>query len=407
MRYAAVEKILGGRAVADIRKPIESACGLPAAAYTSAEFFELEQRRLFPQTWVGVAFAEEVAEPGDAMPVTVAGVPLIILRDVAGEIRAFHNVCRHRATIILEKPATKLGTLQCPYHAWTYGLDGSLKATPFWDGTRNASQRPIDKEKNGLVPARCGVWNHVVFVNLDGKAEPLADYVRPVDRFLAALDLGTLRLGHRHGWDFQANWKLVNDNWENYHHVWVHEGVFDRMSDEVDLNTGESYTEMHPEGSVLVLRRKDGAPLRPGTAPLATHAMPKIPVRAGAKPFIGCTGAVLPNTTVTIGVSSYVPTIYTPVAPGRTHAHMAWYFVGDAATDTTHTEGRERVLDRWLGKSRKFEDRAGIRSQDHFCMELQQAARFSPVADMVQFSPTWERNVHYFEKWVVDKLADS
>ena len=133
--------------------------------------------------------------------------------------------------------------------------------------------------------------------------------------------------------------------------------------------------------------------------------MPKIPVRSGAKPFYGCTGAVLPNTTVTIGVSSYVPTIYTPIAPGVTHAHMAWYFVGEAACDAAHAEGRERVLDRWLGKSRKLEDRAGIRSQDHICMELQQAARSSPVSDLVQFSPTWERNVHYFEKWVVDMLA--
>ena len=405
MSQTAVEAILGAETIAKLRQPVETAGGLPASAYTDPAFFELEQRVLFPRTWVGVLFAQEIAANGDAIPVTVAGVPLVILRDDDGEVRAFHNVCRHRATIVLEKPAKGLSHLQCPYHAWTYGLDGALKAAPFWDGTRDGSKAPLDKTKNGLVAARCAVWNHVVFVNLDGKAEPLADYVRPIDRFLAELDLGSLRLGATHSWDFQANWKLVNDNWENYHHVWVHEGVFDKMSDEVDLRTGESYTEMRPEGSVLVLRRKDGAPVRPGTAPLATHALPKIPLRAGAKPFYGCTGAVLPNTTVTIGISSYVPTIYTPIAPGRTRARMAWYFVGDAAEDSTHAEARERVLDRWLGKSRRFEDRGGIRSQDHACMELQQAARFSPVADSVQFSPTWERNVHYFENWVVNKLA--
>jgi choline monooxygenase len=405
MSQAAVEAILGAEAVANLRKPVERAGGLPAAAYITREFFELEQRVLFPRTWVGVLFTDEIPETGDAIPVKVAGVPLVILRDAGGEIRAFHNVCRHRATIILEKPAKRVSSLQCPYHAWTYGLDGALKAAPFWDGTKDGSKAPLDKAKNGLVPARVAVWNRVVFVNLDGKAAPLAEYVRPVDRFLADLDLGSLRLGPTHSWDFQANWKLVNDNWENYHHHWVHDRVFDKMSDEVDLATGESYTEMLPEGSVLVLRRRDGAPVRPGTAPLATHAMPKIPLKPGAKPFYGCTGAVLPNTTVTIGISSYVPTIYTPIAPGVTRAHMAWYFVGDAAGDAAHAEGREKVLDRWLGASRRFEDRGGIRSQDHACMELQQAARFSPVADSVQFSPTWEKNVHYFEKWVVDTLS--
>ncbi len=406
MSFASVEKIVGKEAIEGLRKPIEVAGGLPASAFTGAEFFELEQRRLFPRTWVGAAFSDEVAEPGDAIPVTVAGVPLIILRDPAGEVRAFHNVCRHRATIILQKPTKKLANLQCPYHAWTWALDGALKATPFWDGTKNASNNPVDAEKNGLVPARCAVWNHIVYVNLDGKAEPFENYVRPVDRYLGNLDLGSLRLGHTHSWEFDANWKLVNGNWENYHHVWVHEGLFDKMSDEVDLNTGESYTEMWPEGSVLVLRRKDSAPRRPSSAPLAGHTMPSIPLRDAKKPFFGCTGAVLPNTTVTIGMSGYSPVIYTPIAPGRTRASMAWYFVGDAATDTDHSVARERVLDRWLGKARSFEDRSGIRSQDHICMQLQQAARHSPVADKVQFSPTWERNVHYFENWVVDKLAD-
>ncbi|MBL8698879.1 MAG: aromatic ring-hydroxylating dioxygenase subunit alpha [Alphaproteobacteria bacterium] len=407
MQSPTVESILGKQAIADIAKPVESARGLPAAAYTSQAFFDLEQQRLFPRTWVGVAFAEEIPQPGDAMPVVVAGVPLILLRDGAGTVRAFHNVCRHRATIILDKPATKLRSLQCPYHAWTYGLDGALKATPFWDGTPDSSRTAPDTASNGLVPVRCGVWNHVIFVNLDGKAPPLADYVRPVDRFLADLDLDGLRLAHRHGWEFKANWKLVNDNWENYHHVWVHEGVFDKMSEEVDLGTGESYTEMSPEGSVLVLRRKDSAPSRQASAPLAAHAMPPIATRPGAAPFRGCTGAVLPNTTVTIGISSYAPAIYTPIAPGLTRVSMAWYFVGDAATDRAHAAGREKVLDRWLGESRDLAGRTGIRSQDHWCMELQQAARGSPVADQVQFSPTWERNVHYFEKWVVDRLAEA
>ena len=402
---ASLDSLIGRQAIDDLRKPIGSAGGLPATAYTSAEFFELEQKVLFPASWVGTIFDAEIPAPGDAIPVTVAGVPLVVLRDAKGQIRAFHNVCRHRATIILQSPQRGLRNLQCPYHAWTYGLDGALRATPFWDGTPDSRVSAPDPAQNGLVPVAVGVWNHVVFVNLDGKAGPLADWVRPIDRRLAGLDLGGLRLAHLQQWQFGANWKLVNDNWENYHHVWVHEGVFDKMSEEVDLKTGESFTEMAPEGNVLILRRKDGAPSRQASAPLAGHAMPDIPLAPGTQPFRGCTGAVLPNTTVTIGISSYAPAIYTPVAPGITHARMAWFFVGDSATDDAHAQARGKVLDRWLGPARDFSDRRGIRAQDHRCMELQQAARGSPVADTVRFSPVWEANVHYFERWVVDRLG--
>ena len=406
MTLASAEDILGHDALAALARPIEAARGLPRSAYTSQGFFELEQRRLFPRTWVGVAFAEDIPERGDAMPATVSEVPVVLLRDGAGEIRAFHNVCRHRATIVLERPAKGLSNLQCPYHAWTYGLDGELKATPFWDGTKSTSRIPFDRASNGLVPIRCSVWNHIIFVNLDGKAAPLEQYLAPADRLLADVDLGSLRLGFRFTWDFKANWKLVNDNWEVYHHVWVHEGVFDKMSDEVDLETGETYTEMKPDGNVLALRRKRSAPARPPSAPLSGYAMPLIPVKPGAPPFAGCTSVILPNTTVTMGVSTYSPAIYTPIAPGLTRAHMAWYFVGDAATSAEFAAGRDRVIDRWLGPSRRFEDRSGIRSQDHRCMELQQAARFSPVADNVQFSPSWEVNVHYFQKWLLSQLAE-
>jgi len=405
MNVARLEALIGRQAIADLRRPIETAGGLPARAYTSQEFFELEQTVLFPASWVGTIFDDEIAAPGDAVPVTVAGVPLILLRDPAGGIRGFHNVCRHRATILLQEPRRGLRHLQCPYHAWTYGLDGQLRATPFWDGTAQSSSQAPEPALNSLVPVAVDVWNHVVFVNLDGKAGPLSEWLRPIDRRLHGLDLDTLRLGHRQEWEFGANWKLVNDNWENYHHVWVHDGVFDKMSEEVDLKTGESYTEMAPEGHSLILRRKNNAPSRQASAPLAGHAMPQIPITPDTPIFRGLTGAVLPNTTVTIGISSYAPAIYTPIAPGRTHARMAWYFVGDSATDSAHAEARSRVLDRWLGPQRDFSDRRGIRSQDHRCMELQQAARGSPVADTVRFSPVWEANVHYFERWVIERLG--
>ena len=93
-----IEDLLGRDAIAAVRRHIDDARGLPATAYTSEEFFRLEQETYFPRTWVAVAFTCDIPDPGDAMPVTVAGVPLILARNAHGDINAFHNACRHRAT---------------------------------------------------------------------------------------------------------------------------------------------------------------------------------------------------------------------------------------------------------------------------------------------------------------------
>ena len=145
-------EFMGERAIEALRHPaLEEARGLPASLYTSREFFDIEQHRLFPRTWVGIAFDSDVPAPGDAIPLTVCGLPVILVRDQNGEVRVLHNVCRHRATIVLERGAKGLRTFKCPYHGWVYGTDGSLKATPFWDGTADSRRCPVDAAGNSLV----------------------------------------------------------------------------------------------------------------------------------------------------------------------------------------------------------------------------------------------------------------
>ena len=103
---------MGERAIEALRRPaVDEARGLPASLYTSREFFDIEQRRLFPRTWVGIAFDTDVPASGDAIPLTVCGLPVILVRDESGEVRVLHNVCRHRATIVLERAAKGLRTL--------------------------------------------------------------------------------------------------------------------------------------------------------------------------------------------------------------------------------------------------------------------------------------------------------
>ena len=133
--------LLGSDAVERLRQPIETARPLPRAASTSEEFYRLELELVLRRRWTGIAFGHQVPHLGDAIPVIAAGLPAIVLRDRGGEIRVFHNVCRHRGSLILTEPVSGRPTLRCPYHGWAYGLDGSLKATPLWTASVSAMPR--------------------------------------------------------------------------------------------------------------------------------------------------------------------------------------------------------------------------------------------------------------------------
>ena len=400
-----VEQILGKRAVASIRKPIEKAGGLPGAAYTSQEFFDLEQAKFFPRTWMGVGFEADIPNPGDAMPVMIGKLPIILVRNKSGDIKAFHNVCRHRAATVLTKPEKGLTTLTCPYHAWAWDLDGALKAIPFFDGTKDGSRTDLDRCKLGLAPVRCAVWHHWIFVNLDGKAPPIEKHVEPLETLVAGTEIGATRMGKRQDWEFQANWKFQNDNWETYHHIWVHKGIFNKMSDDLELKTGEPWTETLQDGSFVTLKARKGRPPRAksGGKGDVKHALPNIPVAAGASRTV-CTSVLFPNVTVTVTENHLASVIIDPLAPDRTVAKMGFFFARNGATGRKYAPARKQALDRWLGKSRKPDGRDGIRSQDFGIWEEQQIARHSPVADEVVFSPVWERNVHHFQKQLLETM---
>jgi len=378
--------------------------GLPASIYTSLDFFTFEKERLFPESWVGIGFESDVPEVGDAVPMEVGGLPLVLCRDNNSQIQVLHNVCRHRATMVLESPASGLKTFKCPYHGWVYDLDGSLLATPFWDGTASAKRCPVESESASLVPVRSAVWNHIVFINLSGNAPSLDSYLAEMEEELGHFDLESMEVIHSESWVFNANWKLVMENWEVYHHVWVHQGVFDLMSDEVDLETGVPCTDMIARNNSLMLRpnglRKESARPNPVDLPL----MPWKPDIPRTPKLSSIANAILPNVTASMGRVEFAPAVYIPIAPDKTLAKMAWFIPPGIQNDEKLKPEVDKILERWLGPDRSIAGRRGIRAQDHRCMELQQQARGSPVANDVRFSRTWEANVRYFQNWLVERL---
>jgi choline monooxygenase len=220
------------------RLPVDRASTLIPDAYTSEEFHGLERELVFARSWVPVAVVDEVAEPGDFVVCEVAGRSLILCRDGEGELRAHHNVCRHRGSrLCLEPKGHVKRFFQCPYHAWAYGLDGACLGTPLFtpeagippdqEGAFDMSEvRDFDKADYGLHPARVDVLGPVVFVCLDPEAPALADELGDLAARLAGYRLGDQRLLRRVDYEIQANWKLIAENFMEYYHLpWVHPGL--------------------------------------------------------------------------------------------------------------------------------------------------------------------------------------
>jgi choline monooxygenase len=220
------------------RLPVDLAWTLIPDAYTSDEFHDLERERIFARSWVPVAVADEVAEPGDFVVVEVAGRSLIVCRDREGALHAHHNVCRHRGSRLCAEARGHVERFfQCPYHAWAYALDGTLLGAPLFtpeagipDDQRAAFDmsevQRFDTRDFGLHGVRLETWGPLVFVCLDADAPPLEDELGDLPERLSGYRLGEQRLLRRVDYRIEANWKLVAENFMEYYHLpWVHPGL--------------------------------------------------------------------------------------------------------------------------------------------------------------------------------------
>ena len=165
--------------------PLEEAWTIPAPWYFDPRISELERMSVFSGTWQVVGRADQVRDNGQFFTAELVGEPLIVARGEDGQLRAFYNVCRHHAAAVVTEPQGCAKQFRCPYHGWTYGIDGALKGMVEFDGVCN-----FDRAKNGLVPIRVDIWENFVFVNLDGRAAPLLDFLDVVPELVAPLELG-------------------------------------------------------------------------------------------------------------------------------------------------------------------------------------------------------------------------
>ncbi|OBF45660.1 hypothetical protein A5787_12535 [Mycobacterium sp. 852002-50816_SCH5313054-b] len=194
---------------------------VPAGRYFEADFAKLEAAAVFSRSWLFVAHADQLRSPGDYVLLEQLDKPVMLIRGRDNVIRAFYNTCRHRGAALLEEPQGNAGRrLTCPFHAWTYSLEGKLVGYP--EGSNFSG---LDPECHGLAEVRCESWGPLVFVNLDPDAQPLSEFLGAVGEDLsdfAELD-GRLHLVNRTVRDVPVNWKLpVDANLETYHVNYVH-----------------------------------------------------------------------------------------------------------------------------------------------------------------------------------------
>jgi glycine betaine catabolism A len=199
---------------------------MPAYRYTSAENFALERERIFANAWLCVGREEQVARTGDYFVAEPAGENLIVTRDATGTIHAFYNVCRHRGTRMCEAASGQFhGSIQCPYHAWTYGLDGALKAA------RNMAEvAGFDRADYPLKEAAVATWEGFIFINLAAQPEPFERAFAPLIGRFARWNTGALRAARTIHYDLACNWKLVFQNYSECYHCPLVHPQLDKLS---------------------------------------------------------------------------------------------------------------------------------------------------------------------------------
>jgi len=209
-------------AIYDENAPLSEASTIPAPWYVDARIAELEARTVFSKTWQMVGRVEQVQKSGQFVTANVAGEPVVVVRGNDGVLRAFFNVCRHHAAAVVTEPCGQTSILHCPYHGWNYGLDGSLKGMPEFDGVKN-----FERQQNGLVPVKTETWEKFVFVNLDAQAVSLAEFLGGLVKRVAPLGVGKLHHFDRRVYDIHCNWKVFVDNYLDggYHVPHLHKGL--------------------------------------------------------------------------------------------------------------------------------------------------------------------------------------
>ena len=368
--------------LSNVRTTVEKANGLPNAHYIDAGVYEEEKRALLFSQWAGLCVAADVPEAGDAVPLEMLGQPLLVIRGKDGDVRVFHNICRHRGMILVAEPRKIEGAIRCPYHSWCYSTKGKLVSTPHVGGPGHNTHDAIKRDDLGLIEVRSHVWRDVVWVNLSGDAPDFEDVNADLIARWADFDLPLYHGGDdsKFTLEVKTNWKLAVENYcESYHLPWIHPGLnnYSRLEDHYHIEKPGSYSG---QGTTVYrqLTADDGA------------TFPDFP-EAGSKwneqaEYI----AVYPNVLLGVQRDHAFAIILEAKGPEKTTEHVHLYY---AVPDT------DRALRQ--KNSAQWQD---VFEEDIFVVEGMQKGRHVEQFDGGRFSPVMDSPTHCFHDWVAGKV---
>ena len=370
----------------DVHEQIECAQTLASRFYTDPAFLGIEKTRIFQRTWQLVGTLSHacgevngakrtIADPESFFTADVAGEPIIVVRDKDGELRAFSNVCRHRAGPIALGSGCK-NVLRCQYHGWTYTLDGRLIGTPDVEGVEF-----FDRSAMGMAPLRCETWEQFIFVNFDLKAEPLATFLGEIPEQARGFQFAGLQFAERRDYVIDCNWKVYVDNYlEGYHIPIAHPGLMKEIDyAQYRTDTFRYYSQQF-------------APIR---------AMK--PEDAGERAYAPGTGGlqqalyfwIFPNLMLNIYPDNLSTNLIVPLSHDKTLTIFEWFF-----HDTESPKMKERIE-----KAVAFSEE--VQQEDiMLCTNVQKGLQ-SSTYDRGRYSVKRENGVHHFHMLLSEFLERS
>jgi phenylpropionate dioxygenase-like ring-hydroxylating dioxygenase large terminal subunit len=368
-----------------VRKPLLEAETMPPFTYTSPEFYQREVERIWRKTWNFIGSADQICNNGDYFTLNFAGVPTIVLRDHDGKIRAFANTCRHRGSELLDGKGN-CKVIVCPYHSWTYELNGNLRGTPEMDKTRN-----FDKNDYGLISIAIDTWGNFLFINFDKNPEPLEKHLGDLPEKLAPYRLENMALARRKTFEMDCNWKLFVENAkESYHIATVHRATINQYASAkaagywVEKATGDYVvTFAQHEGSMALLKGAKG--------------FPTIESLQGRREAGGTYAPLIyPSTYLacTIDCAWYLE--MHPISANKTYMVHGALFPRDRLDRPDFEEVAKNYYHRWDITI----------EEDILASVRQQRGLETPFAPPGRFSHR-EPLVHEIDNWILDRVIDS
>lgn len=388
---AEIDELLERSDIDSLQRPTHLAEGLPGRVFTDPDFFELEARRLFGRSWTAVGFGADIPNPGDVTPVSLAGYELLLVRGSDGDVRCFHNICRHRG-MKLVSGKSHVSAIRCGWHSWTYDLEGALVATPNIAGIRSNACEGFDKDKLGLREVRSAKWFDIIFVDLSGQASPLEQQLAPLSQRLSHVQFDQCRTdGVITDSETRVNWKVIIEGGiEDYHLPFVHKSL--TYSDTYKFEDGgAAYLGFSTSRPVIdAVRRYNGESTG------GERALPVFPNLRDRQEVESAVLFIMPNAIVAAIPTHVRLSVLLPQGPAHTIRRQCSYFVGDAGTAPEYAELRQQTHDFW----REIWEEDGA-----YMNEIQHMSSVRDRLGMTtRFSPHWERGVHAFQKYLLAQV---